>query len=143
MPVDAQCKIKYLSGLARPINASGGDKLGARQEGSDTRGDEELIPRQVFRHLSPNSKLVPANPTQLAEVMGVKQQSLQGWYQKMPLDQQDRLAEKYGFTDAIRQSWREDDCRTFVEIYEKYWKPQLRTRQAAATPGGVRIKPSP
>jgi len=107
MPVDAQCKIKYLSGLAG--------------------GDQEPIPRQVFRHLWP-SLPAPANPTQLAKAMDVKHNTLQGWYENMPAKRQDLLAEKYGFTPAIRQSWNKDDCAKFKRVYEEHWQPQLARR---------------
>jgi hypothetical protein len=90
MPVDAQCKLIYLSGAAKK--------------------HEQSIPRAVFQRLWPGDA-APSNPTQLAKALGVGHNSLRGWYASMPADRQEQVAVKYGFTSGLRQSWAEDACQ--------------------------------
>ena len=116
MPADAQCKIQYLS--------------------------REAVPRQVFCHL--RGRDAPSNPTQLAKEMGREQNTLQGWYMKMPAYQQDLLAKKYGFdtptSTSLMESWHGDDCETFKRKYEEHWKPVLSKQ--APPPVSFRDRPA-
>jgi hypothetical protein len=107
MPVDARCKLVYLSGAIKK--------------------DEQSIPRAVFQRLWPDDA-VPSNPTQLANALGVGKTSLRGWYTSMPADRQEQIAVRYGFTSDLRRSWAEDACQKFKELYELHWRPML-TRQ--------------
>ena len=113
MPVDACCKLIYLSGAAKER--------------------EQSIPRAVFQRLWPNDA-VPSNPTQLAKALGVQHSSLRGWYASMPADRQEQVAVKFGFTSDLRRSWVADACRKFKELYELHWKP-MHTKQ------GQRVDP--
>ena len=113
MPVDAQCKLIYLSGAAKKR--------------------EQSIPRAVFQRLWPNDA-APSNPNQLAKALGVAKSSLRGWYVSMPADRQEQVAVKYGFTSDLRRSWADDACQTFKELYELHWKPLLTKQGAASGP---------
>jgi hypothetical protein len=84
----------------------------------------ESIPRAVYQHLWPN-EAAPSNPTQLAKLLGVKQNTLQGWYTKMPADRRKQVGERYGFTPLLRWSFQTDTCQKFKDLYELYWKTRL------------------
>src|SRR6266480_4180425 len=101
MPVDARCKLVYLSGIAKKGHVS--------------------FPRAVFGHLWSDDP-TPANPTELARVLGVGQSTLQACYTKMPAAREEQLAMRYGFTIELRQSWRDDPCPRFKEHFEAHWK---------------------
>ena len=104
MPVDARCKLVYLSGAAKK--------------------GERSIPRAVFQRLWPDAA-APSNTAELAKALGVAGNTLRGWYTKMPADRRDQVAKRYGFTTDLRRSWDEDMCHKFKERYERHWRPIL------------------
>jgi hypothetical protein len=109
MPVDARCKLVYLSGVAKK--------------------NEQSMPRGVFQHLWPDDA-APSNPTQLARALGVGQSSsLRSWYTKMPPGRQEQIAVRYGFTPDLRRSWEEESCHRFKDRFEQHWNPILMELQ--------------
>jgi hypothetical protein len=115
MPVDARCKLVYLSGVAKK--------------------NERSLPREVFQHLWPGDA-APSNPTQLAKALGVGQSSsLRSWYTKMPPGRQEQIAVRYGFTPDLRRSWEIESCHRFKDRFELHWNPILIELQRTASTG--------
>ena len=112
MPVDARCKLVYLSGGAKK--------------------NERSIPRAVFQHLWPDDA-APSNPTQLAKALGVGHASLQSWYTKIPQDRQEQIAVTFGFTPSLRRSWEEETCHKFKDDFELHWSAILMEHQRTAS----------